>query len=102
MTTIHTRWRNSVAILPGMALIGLTMVAQSAAKPILRVETDPQSPSISFLSWDTESGKQTRMNLLRSESVLRLLIAGEWLQSEKLQPVSQFKGNSYPEQQRDQ
>ena len=84
MTTIHARWRNGAAILPEMALIVLTMVAQSAARPVLRVETDPQSPAIAFLSWDTEGGKQARMNLLRSGSVIRVCIAGEWLQSEKL------------------
>ena len=95
MTTIHARWRNSAAIAPGMALIVLTLAAQSAAKPVLRVETDPQSPAISFLSWDTEGGKQARMNLLRSGSVIRVCIAGEWLQSEKLPSVGRSKGGRY-------
>ena len=93
MTTIHARCRNGAAILPGMALILLTLVAQSAAKPVLRVETDPQSPAIAFLSWDTEGGEQARMNLLRSGSVIRVRIAGEWLETEKLQSVSQSKGS---------
>ena len=95
MTTIHARWRNNAAVLLGMTLIVLTLAAQCAAEPVLRVETDPQSPAISFLSWDTEGGEQARMNLLRSESVIRVRIAGEWLQSEKLQSVSQSEGGSY-------
>jgi hypothetical protein len=88
MTMIHARCPNGAAILPGMALILLTLAAQSAAGPVLRVETDPQSPAIAFLSWDTEGGEQARMNLLRSGSVIRVCIAGEWLEAEKLPSVS--------------
>ncbi len=74
MTMIHTRWRNNAAILPGMALILLTLAAQSTAGPVLRVETDPQSPAITFLSWDTEGGKQARMNLLRFYSTVNQVL----------------------------
>jgi hypothetical protein len=100
MTMIHARWRNNAAILPGMALIMLTLASQSVAGPVLRVETDPQSPAIAFLSWDTEGGEQARMNLLRSGSVIRVCIAGEWLEAEKLQSeklpsVSPSKGSRY-------
>jgi hypothetical protein len=79
------RWQNSAAILLQMILITLTLVARSAARPVLHVEIDPMSPAIAFLSWDTEGGKQARINLLRSGSVIRVCIAGEWLQSEKIQ-----------------
>ncbi|MCD4728156.1 MAG: hypothetical protein K8R46_10870, partial [Pirellulales bacterium] len=85
MTVIHVERRRRTAIWWCASLLAVALTAQFASgEPVLRVKTDPQSPAITFLSWDTEGGERTRMNLLRSGSMIRVRVAGAWSRAEKL------------------
>jgi Bacterial alpha-L-rhamnosidase 6 hairpin glycosidase domain len=53
---------------------------------IVRLETDPTRPAVTFLSWDTEGGDRARTNLLRPRwpVSLRVFVQGGWLAAEGL------------------
>ncbi len=94
MNVICIKLPNGAVILACLTLVVTALAAWPAwGKPELRVETDPQSPSITFLSWDTEGGKQARMNLLRSGSAVRVRIAGAWFEADQLQSESASDGS---------
>ena len=46
--------------------------AAGSAESVLRVETDAKLARVPVLSWDTEGGNQTRLNLLRAPAELRV------------------------------
>ena len=57
------------------------------SKSVFRVDPDSTRAGIGVLSWDTEGGDRTRVNLLRSGTSVRLLIksAGQWRASDSLE-----------------
>jgi hypothetical protein len=46
-------------------------------KPVLWIETSPDRPAVTFLSWDTEGGDKVGINLLRSESAVGIQVQEE-------------------------
>ncbi len=76
---------SAASIAPAIKLTPASGLA-AAGKPVLRLETDPHHPGISFLSWDTEGGMRARTNLLRPGSAvtLRLKINGRWIEGNDL------------------
>lgn len=68
------------------AVIACAASQREAHKSVFRVETDSTRARISVLSWDTEGGDRTRVNLLRPGTGVRLLIksGGQWRASDSL------------------
>ncbi len=69
-------------LLPGMGgIVGAESKPSAEQTPAqVRVETDPVRAAIRVLSWDTEGGARTKVNLLRNKTVvgLRVKLNGEW------------------------
>ena len=61
-------------------LTGESAASTATAKPIIRVEPDPQRCLVTALSWDTEGGVRFHRNLLRNGTGLglRMRTGGEW------------------------
>jgi hypothetical protein len=59
---------------------------------MVKVETAPGFPAISFLSWDTEGGPRAQTNLLRAPARVRLLVGERWLESQNLPAKRMVEG----------
>ena len=93
MTMTCNKPRRRFAIQRSVINLAVVLSAQYAlGQAILRVDNDPKSPAINYLSWDTEGGEQ-KLNLLRLGSILRVRIGGQWLQNEQLKAVAESTGS---------
>lgn len=83
MIRMNIKARNRSALMwSGLLLVAAVMPACPAlGRAILRVETDPQAPAVTVLSWDTEGGEQAAMNLLRAATGIRVRVAGAWTEA---------------------
>ena len=54
------------------------LCAATTPKAVLRIEPDAKLAQIPILSWDTEGGERTKMNLLRAPVELRLRSGAQW------------------------
>jgi hypothetical protein len=69
-----------------------------ASKPLLfRLETDPDQPAITFLSWDTEGGDRVQSNLLRTDAAVRLRFRdnGGWQEGRVLRRLLEDNSTKY-------
>ncbi len=93
MNAICIRRQNCAVLVGCMSLLAAALSARPAlGQAVLRVETDPQSPAITVLSWDTEGGKQAEMNLLRAATGMRVRVTGAWTEAKALPSVSEGDG----------
>ncbi len=53
--------------------------------PEFRIEPDARSPQISYLSWDTEGGDRSKLNLLYAPVRLELQVNSVWKKAEELE-----------------
>lgn len=69
---------------PNTAFAAAPKGSSVEGEPVLSVKTDPAHALIPFLSWDTEGGNRTQMNLLRAPVELRVQSGGQWRSAKDL------------------
>ena len=77
-------------------LQGFAASPRAAERPVFRLEADAAQARIGVLSWDTEGGDRTHVNLLRLGTSVRLMVksAGQWHASDSLPAQVERRGTN--------
>jgi hypothetical protein len=85
----------------GLSTVGLACWGSSGAwadgppppPQLIVVETDARHAALNYLSWDTEAGQKTAINLLRSPVIIRVRLGGQTYSTANLQAIRKVSEN---------